>query len=491
MIALPFEDPLAAAGQGDEEALMSSSPQRPATMRNGKGGFRGRRYRRKLAFVLAGALWIAATGSLNLARADSKEKKSLNGRVVASGIPGASAISAVGTFLPGGPIHDNPVLAAYTQPGSVLDPARIVVGSTSNFGAPVANADQLEGSFLSIDPRGADVLKVPASFASAGDQASTLGGRVQMYSAQSPAFRNGINTPSAVTANFTAVANPLGMSINNAFGRLWPANAPYGLEGIGTSTIVDPNGVPLAGAPNQQTGGVYAGNLTPRQPTQVLPGALNTGAVGTAFLGRSPDGSGRAVFAVVTADGGLVQEHTAQALDGLAPPATVGPLIGQGNGGVSPRLGAVLNYEPIRILYVSEPFENSIAAIELTDDGVIFRVVGVSRLNAEELDKPIDLAPAEIETSDPDWASNTTLEEEADFYVANRGNNKIVRMRQDGTVAAVRRVRLADGRSLGHARINGIATSPDASTIWVTVTGRLPGPGQQRNAVLELAAFGD
>src|SRR5205814_113298 len=99
---------------------------------------------------------------------------------------------------------------------------------------------------------------------------------------------------------------------------------------IGTSTIVDPTGVPLANAPNQQTGGVYAGDLTPRQPAQVLPGALNWGAVGTAFLGRSPDGSGRAVFSVVLADGSIVQEHTAQALDGLAPEGTVSPLLGQG-----------------------------------------------------------------------------------------------------------------------------------------------------------------
>jgi len=38
--------------------------------------------------------------------------------------------------------------------------------------------------------------------------------------------------PGAVTAGFTGVSNPLGLSINNAFGRLWPANAPYGLGGI-------------------------------------------------------------------------------------------------------------------------------------------------------------------------------------------------------------------------------------------------------------------
>jgi hypothetical protein len=35
-----------------------------------------------------------------------------------------------------------------------------------------------------------------------GEQASALGGIVQMYSAQTPDFLNGINTPSAVTASF-------------------------------------------------------------------------------------------------------------------------------------------------------------------------------------------------------------------------------------------------------------------------------------------------
>lgn len=133
-----------------------------------------------------------------------------------------------GAFLPGSPINSNSELAALTQPGRVMDPTRIVVGSRSNFGAPKANADQAAGSFLSIDPRAAQ-LAVPRRFASAGDQASVLGGAVQMYSAQSPAWLNGVYAPLAVTANQTAVSNPLGMSINNAFGRLWPANAPTAL----------------------------------------------------------------------------------------------------------------------------------------------------------------------------------------------------------------------------------------------------------------------
>lgn len=58
----------------------------------------------------------------------------LTGRLVAVGIPGAGALSPVGTFHPGGPIHDKPAFAAFTKPGTVLDPARLLVASASNFG---------------------------------------------------------------------------------------------------------------------------------------------------------------------------------------------------------------------------------------------------------------------------------------------------------------------------------------------------------------------
>jgi hypothetical protein len=461
--------------------------------------------RNSLLLVAFAAAHLTAFPPAVVHAQDEDPIQGIEGRLVAVGIPGIAAIAPVGTFLPGGPIHDNPTLAAFTLPGRVIDPARILVGSTSNFGAPVADTDQLEGSFLSLDPRGATPLVIPPRFATGGGQASALGGLVQMYSAQSPAFLNSIKNPLAPTAGFTGVSNPLGISINNAFGRFWPANAPYGLEGIGSSTILDPAGYPLAGAPNPlQIGGVYAGNLTPRMP-QLIPGALNTGAVGTALLGHSPDPTThtRAVFAVVTADGAIVQEHTQKGLDGLAPPGTIHPLLerrwedeedesddehGQGTR-TTPRLGVLLNYSPTRILYVSEPFKNAIVAVDLTDDTVIFRVTGVRRLYSEALDQPVDLAPVVMETSDPNWASNTTLDVQSDFYVANRGNNTIVRMRQDGAVVAVRRVRLADGRSLGQGRLNGIATSPDGSRIWVTVTGRLPGHANLHNYVLELPSF--
>jgi hypothetical protein len=430
---------------------------------------------------------------------EKSERQALEGRIVAIGIPGISAISVVGTFLAGGPIHDKPALAAFTVPGAVLDPVRLLVASTSNFGEPLANIDQLSGSILSIDPNGPLPLIVPPEFATAGGQAITRGGALQMYSAQSAAFENSIHNPGAATARYTGVSNPLGLSINNAFGRIWPVNAPYGLEGIGSSTIDDPTGEPLAGAPDPLLGGVYAGNLTPRMPAQLIPGALNTGAVGTAFLGRSPDGSTKAVFAVITADGAIVQEHTLRALDGLAPSSTVGSVLARrwyddfddsdDHRGAQPRVGALLNYSPNRVLYVSEPFDNSIAVLTLTDDGLIFHVASVQHVKSEALDEPIDMAPVVIESSDPNWSSNTTLDVNSDIYVANRGNNTIVRMHQDGSVVAIRRVTLRGGPDLERARLNGIAGSPDGTRIYVTVTGRLFDQIPLSGAVLELPSF--
>jgi hypothetical protein len=450
--------------------------------------------KRRIATVLY-LLGLATAVALQGLRADDHGPVPvLEGRLVAVGIPGVSAVAPVGTFLLGGPIPTK--FAAYTQPGQVLDPKRILVGSTSNFGEALVDANQLPGSFLSIDPTGGNVLVIPPLFATGGGQASTLGGFVQMYSAQNPAFLNSINNPRAPTANFTGVTNPLGLSINNAFGRLWPANAPYGLMGIGSSSILDPPGEPLAGAPNPTlVGGVYAGSLTNRVP-QVIPGALNTGAVGTALLGHSPDGSGKAVFAVVCADGSIVQEHTLKGLDGLAPAGTIAPVLrsreeesGDDKDHAQPRLGVLLNYSPSRILYVSEPFANSIAVIALTDDGVVFHVANVSRILSAASNEPIDLAPVTMETSDPNWASNTTLDVQADFYVANRGDNTIVRMQQDGTVIARRLVRMTGSRPLGALRLDGIAGSPDGSKIWVTLSGPVPGIGKLKGAVLELPAF--
>ena len=103
-------------------------------------------------------------------------------------------------------------------------------------------------------------------------------------------------------------------------------------------------------------------------------------------------------------------------------------------------------------------------------------------------DMPVDLAPTVSEANHRDWSSNTTLAELADIYVLNRGNNTITRMKVDGTVIATRAVVLPGNKTLGKAKLNGIATSMDGSNIYVTVTGTLPGYSQD-GAVLELPAF--
>jgi hypothetical protein len=435
----------------------------------------------------------------------------IDARVVAMNISGASAIAQVGTFLSGPPTpfgqctlpHPIPTnFAPYIVPGAVLDPNRILVGSQSNFGAPLAPGVGQEGSFLSIDPSGSDILSIPPNFALSGDQASTLGGAVQMYSANSPNWLNGVNNPGANTSQYTGVSNPLGLSNNNAFGRLWPANAPFGNRGVGSSSILDPDGRPLKGAPNSKIGGVYVGSLTNRNAVtspsqqQIIPGALNTGAVGTALLGPSPDGSCRAVFVVVTADGAIVQEHTAKGLDGLAPPGTVQSIIGLSWGSppndIKPRFGMVMNpytkAPVVRQLFVSEPFNNAIAVINLVihPTNQVFSLGSVTRISSPALNQPVDLAPAQRDTDDVRWASNTTLDNGSDFYVANRGDNTIVRMRQDGHVVAARSVQV-NGRALSSDdSINGIATSADGSKIYVTFT--TAGPGMF-DGVLELPAF--
>ena len=203
----------------------------------------------------------------------------------------------------------------------MLDPNRLLVGSTSNFGAPLPSSGGLEGSFLSIDPNGEDTLVVPPNFARNGQQVSALGGAVQMFSANSPHWLNRVNNPGAFTAQYTGVGNPLGLSNNNAFGRIWPANSPFGLDQAGSSSILDPTGLPLKGAPNAAIGGVYFGNLTNRNAVttpsqaQVIAGGLNTGAVGTALLGPSPDGTCKAVFAVVTVQANGAGDVAAGATD--------------------------------------------------------------------------------------------------------------------------------------------------------------------------------
>ncbi len=414
----------------------------------------------------------------------------LTGRVLAAGIPGAGALSPVGTFHPGGPIRDNRELAAYTRPGQVLDPTRLLVASTSSFGAQPGREGWAPGAILSLATDQPEPLIVAPDLARGGD----LTGHVQLYTAQAPAYLNRLTTPHAVTADMPAVSNPLGISINNAFGRLWFASAPDGSRGIGLSTVIDPDGRPLADPPSPLAGGVFAGTLTNRAP-QRLPGSLAAGAIGTAFLGASPDGTGKAVFAVVTADGAIVQVQVEHGVDGPVPEGTIAPLrdvspTAQAPAAPPSRVGIVFNWIPDRLLYVADPLNNALVQLRLRDDQEVFHVAAVHRFELPELVQPIDLAPAVQEVANPSFSSNTTLAGGADLYVANRGDGTIVRLRQDGRVVAVAELAVPGLGAVGPGRLNGIAVSPDARTLWVTLSGDLPGSPGREGAVIEVAAFG-
>jgi hypothetical protein len=415
----------------------------------------------------------------------------LTARVLAAGIPGAGALSPVGTFHPGSPIHDKRAFAATTRPGRVLDPTRLLVASTSNFGAPLARADWSPGAILSIATNARAPLVVPRGLAAPGVQSSGPGRAVALYTAQAPMFAN---RGSSATAGMPAVSDPLGISMNNAFGRPWFANAPTrGGVGLGAETVLDPDGRPLADAPSDRAGGVFAGALTNRTSQRVA-GGLLAGAVGNALLGASPDASNRAVFAVATADGALAQVHVEDGVDGLAPPGTLAPLVRRrpgAKGRTEPptRAGMVFNWVPDRFLYVADPGNDAVLQLHLDDDFRVFHVVQTRRLESPHLSMPVDLAPAVPEIANPAFASNTTLAGGADLFVANRGSGTVARMRQDGRIVAVARIALRGFGVVGAGQLNGIAVSPDGDRIWLSLSGRARHP-RLSGSVIEIPAFG-
>ena len=406
--------------------------------------------------------------------------------VVATGIPGAGAITQIGAFHRGGPFVERSAFAAETSPGHVLHAARLFVASTSNFGAPLTLPGNPEGSILSIDITGGPIA-VPPAFATAGGQASALGGAAILYAAQSAAFLNSANgNTTAVTASLPSVSLPLGISLNNGFGRPWFANAPAGSAGDGTISVTDPNGAPLAGAPSVVAGGVFAGDLTNRNASTSH--GLTAGALATALTTKSPDGSGRAVFLAALADGSVVQVHVQRGVDGLVVPASFTPISGitreraeSSDPAVVTRVGMLFNWVPQFNVFVSDPLSDRILVFDLTDDGTMLQALNVRYLTSPALQTPVDLAPAVREVGARNFSSNTTLGGGSDFYVLNRGNNSVVRMTQAGEVVAVRHIT----SSIEDFRLNGIAVSENARTIWLTATA----PDGQ-GVVLQTPAFG-
>jgi hypothetical protein len=410
-------------------------------------------------------------------------------RVVASGIPGAGAIQRVGPFHRGSPVRDDPTMIPFAQPGQVLDSTRIFVASTSNFGAPLARPNEPEGSILSIDVSGEPVV-VPPRFAEEDGQASTLGGRVRLYTAQSPAFLNAFNNPQAATADLPATSLPRGISFNIAFGRPWFANAPNGAGGDGTITVVNPDGRPIPGPPlfSPVAGGVFAGNLTNRDASTTH--GLTGASLATALLGRSPDGSTRAVFVSVQADGSVQQVHVEKGVDGMAPPGSITPLTvvdrataESAERHVVGRVGVAFNWVPTFNLFVTDPKASRLLVLDLTDDGTFFVAAPARYLTSWAFDIPIDIAPTIPEFAAGNFSSQTTLGGGADLYVLNRGNNTIVRIDQQGLPKAIREIR--PDRTIPGFRAAGIAVSPEGRTIYVTATA----PDGQ-GFVLTMDAFG-
>jgi len=126
----------------------------------------------------------------------------------------------------------------------------------------------------------------------------------------------------------------------------------------------------------------------------------------------------------------------------------------------------------VRQLFVTEPFNNTIAVIDLIVAGTapnqVFGLGSVTRISSPALNLPIDLAPAQRDMDNVNWASNTTLDRGSDFYAP---------------IAATTRSAHGAGR---HYRGDQAGCRP-ARSIYVTFTR--PGHGAYQGGVLELPAF--
>jgi hypothetical protein len=442
----------------------------------------------------------------------------LQARVIAVGLPGVAGVRQVGRFHGGGPIPSNPEFLLSTSAGRVLDPERVLVAVGSNFGAAAGDAAHATGSVLSIHPGGPEsaTLVVPEDFAASGDQSEALGGAVRLYTGQSRGFANRRHNAGALTAAYAAASGPRYLSVNNAIGRPWIANAPQGRRGAGSVSVVDPDGAPLANAPSGEAGGVFVGDVTNREWTpraydsgliartlngffarplnykatgQLTPGALAGGVFGTAFLGPSPDGTGLAVFAAVTGDGAVAQIHVQDGVDGLAPPGTVAPDPAADDGNDPGVIGIAFKWNPERVLYVADAMRDRLVLLHLDDDHRHFRLAHASTIESPAFRRPVDVAAAVPEVANPRFASHTTLAGGSDLYVANRGDGTLARLSQDGRLLARAEIELPGAGVLAPRRVRAMAVSADAQRLWVTLSGELPGFAGRDGALVEVSAF--
>ncbi|MBI2627300.1 MAG: hypothetical protein HYW77_03635 [Parcubacteria group bacterium] len=406
----------------------------------------------------------------------------LHARIIAVGIPGAGAVARVGNFISGQFTN-----SGYTKPGRILDPNRVLVASTSNFGASVWILDP--ATILSIDPNASEKpLVISPKFAIGGGQVSILDGAVVVLTSNNTAFINSILNPTSITQILSSVSVATGISVDNAYGQIAISSSTGARDGEGWESLVDVQGRPIKGFA-VFAGGVFAGRRTNRDPVPIFQGGLTGGSMGTAFLGKSIDGSGHDVFAVANGDGSISQVHLELGVDGLVPVDTLGSFgvsvsaqESWGEGAVmNTRGGMVFLNEPSRTLFVCDPNKNIIRVYSLVNHTLAFRAIFRDAFDSE-LSFPVDIAPANFSTSGP--ISNTTLAPGSDFYIANRGNGTIVRMNQKGDVVGIRKMEVDSLGIIGPGRVNGIGLSNDEKFLYVTLTGPILLDGEINNGAL-------
>ena len=459
--------------------------------------------------VLAALLLVPAVGLADApvptppANAAAVATWKLPARIVAVGLPGVAGVRQIGRFHAGGPIPGNPEFLLQTDPGRVLDPQRLMVAVADNLGAPRAGSAERAGAILSIDPRGTAPLVVPRDFAARGGQASALDGAVRLYSAQSRAVPQ---RPLQRRRPHGRRRGDLGAALHLDQQRLrpaWIANAPLGVDGAGSLSVVDPDGAPLANAPSDDAGGVFLGAATARRQSpracastivgkafnyrdsaQLTPGALASGALGTAFLGASPDGSGLAVFAVATADGAIAQVHVQDGVDGLAPAGTVRR--SDDDGGV---IGMAFQWNPDRVLYVADAGATGSCSCTCA-------TTSASSWSSAERRRRAAAAPAgrpragrardrQRRASPATRRSPAAPTSTSSIAATARSCASI----SDGTVLARAVIDLPGGAALGAGRLRAIAVSADAQRLWLTLQGDVPGFAGREGALIEVSAF--
>ncbi|MBI4469812.1 MAG: hypothetical protein HY650_10890 [Acidobacteria bacterium] len=390
-------------------------------------------------------------------------------KTIAIGIPGAGAVARVGDFIEGS-LKNSP----YAKDGRILDPNRVLVASSSNYGASVWIDDP--GTILSIDPRvGDQPLVIPDRFAVGGGQVSILDGAVMVFTSNNTTFTNSMLNPTAITQLLSSVSVPTGIAISNATSQLAFSSSTGIRAGEGWLSVVNVEGVPIKGH-SFFAGGVFAGARTNRDPIAGLKNSLIGGSMGAAYLGPSADGSKMDVFVVTNGDAGASQVHLEMGVDGLFNNALAsysGSTQSQeswGAGGVmNTRGGLCMQASPQRVLFVCDPGNNGIRAYGVINATDVFRAGLLRFIESPSISSPVDLAPAAFATSGP--VSNTTLAPGADLYVASRGNGNIVRVRQNGEFVAARKLEVDGLGVIGPGWINGVALSRDGQSLYVTLTG--------------------